>query len=279
MSKSIMGLKILNATIEQIDEINNFAKILREKELKELFSEKLSECFLILLLEKYTKIKNKLMTGKKKENVKSLIEKEIKPLYGTLEMNYFFKNNSNDIFIICYNDKVINKLIEKYDNIIDYSISSYSGETALELLINKMETLNKEDKQLKSQIIYQKVKKEWDDLTNDSRDPTEESYSVFISSDEDFFSNFFNETILKDLNFKDLFKSLDKKTIFKIYNFLFIMKEMESSEIKSLKEWNKKRSEIKSDSKYEKKILISYKEDIELIPNDLFLSSFIKEDL
>lgn len=279
MSKSIMGLKILNPTIEQIDEINKIAKVLREKELEELFKERLSECFLILLLEKYTKIKNKLMTHTKKENVKSLIEKEINPLYGSFEMNYFFKNNSTDVFIICYNDNVINKLIEKYDNIIDYSISSYSGETALESLINEMDMFNKADKQLKSQIIYQKIKKEWDDLTNDSRDPTEESYSVFISSDEDFFYNFFNEKILKDLNLKDLFKSLDEKTIFKIYNILFIMKEMESFEIKSLKEWYKKRNEIESDPQYKIKILISYKEDIELIPNDLLLSSFIKEEL
>lgn len=279
MSKSIMGLKILAPTIEQIDEINKTAKVLRERELTGVYSEKLNECFLILLLEKYTKIKNNLMTNKNKENVKSLIEKEINPLYSSLEINYFFKNDSNDVFIICYNCELRNKLIEKYDNIIDYSISSYSGETALESLINETESFNKIDKQLKSQIIYQKIKKEWELLTDDSRDPTERGYSVFILSDEEFFSNFFNSMILKDLNFKEMFKSLDEKTIFKIYEFLFIVKEMDLNTIETPKEWNKKMKEIKLNPKYLEKILKSYKEDIELIPNDLFLSSFVKEDL
>lgn len=294
MSSAIMGLKVINTSLKELEEIELEAKRITNKKLLDVFEFETKELILNLALNKLFE-ENLSVSDYNFENLtieetKSLLLNNLREKFDSegTQLGFFFQKDSPDILISCHSEKLIKLLEEKFENIVEFSYSNQSGYSSYEKTLKKANYLDKAGIEQKSYQLYSLIEAEWNERTDNSYFLSENGFMSDISdSNEDSMIGWIEDFFNSNENLKDFIEKTNEFHIISILRESAILREIKKiesndSEQKTSTEdhfesyFIKRRSIIDSCNILDKTLLLK-NEIVEKIDNQKTLSDFLKE--
>lgn len=294
MSSAIMGLKIINTSLEELEEIELEAKRIANKKLIDLFESESKELILNLALNKL--FEENLSVGDYNfenlniEETKSLLLNNLAEKFDSElpQLGFFFQKGSPDVLISCHSEKLIKALEEKFENVVEFSYSNQSGYSSYEKTLKKANYLDRDGVEQKSYKLCSLIESEWDERTENSYFLSENGFMLDISdSNEETIINWVEDFFNSNERVKDFIESTAESKLTSILRESAILREIKRMESNALDEgqptedrvidyFTKRRLVIDSCDILDKTLLLK-NEIVEKIDNQKILSDFLKE--
>lgn len=294
MSSAIMGLKIINTSLKELEEIELEAKKIANKKLIDLFESEAKELILNLALNKL--FEENLSVGDYNfedlniEETKSLLLNNLAEKFDSdlPQLGFFFQKDSPDVLISCHSEKLIKHLEEKFENVVEFSYSNQSGYSSYEKTLKKANYLDRDGVEQKSYKLCSLIESEWNERTNNSYFLSENGFMLDISdSNEETIINWIENFFNSNERVKDFIENTAESKLTSILRESAILREIKKMESNALDEgqptedhvidyFNKRRLVIDSCNILDKTLLLK-NEIVEKIDNQKILSDFLKE--
>lgn len=294
MSSAIMGLKIINTSLEELEEIELEAKRIANKKIIDLFESETKELILNLALNKLFEenlsvsdynFKNLNIEDTKSLLLNNLVEKFDSELP---QLGFFFQKDSPDVLISCHSEKLIKALEEKFENVVEFSYSNQSGYSSYEKTLKKANYLDRDGVEQKSYKLCSLIESEWNERTENSYFLSENGFMLDISDlNEETMINWVEDFFNSNEKVKDFIENTAESKLTSILRESAILREIKRMESKVLDEgqptedhiidyFNKRRIVLDSCDILEKTLLLN-NEIVEKIDNKKTLIDFLKE--
>jgi hypothetical protein len=289
-----MGLKIINTSLEELEEIELEAKKIANKKLIDLFESESKELILNLALNKL--FEENLSVGDYNfenlniEDTKSLLLNNLAEKFDSElpQLGFFFQKDSPDVLISCHSEKLIKALEEKFENVVEFSYSNQSGYSSYEKTLKKANYLDRDGIEQKSYKLCSLIESEWNERTENSYFLSENGFMLDISdSNEETIINWIENFFNSNERVKDFIENTAESKLTSILRESAILREIKKMESNALDEgqptedhvidyFNKRRLVIDSCNILDKTLLLK-NEIVEKIDNQKILSDFLKE--
>jgi hypothetical protein len=289
-----MGLKIINTSLKELEEIELEAKKIANKKLIDLFESEAKELILNLALNKL--FEENLSVGDYNfedlniEETKSLLLNNLAEKFDSdlPQLGFFFQKDSPDVLISCHSEKLIKHLEEKFENVVEFSYSNQSGYSSYEKTLKKANYLDRDGVEQKSYKLCSLIESEWNERTNNSYFLSENGFMLDISdSNEETIINWIENFFNSNERVKDFIENTAESKLTSILRESAILREIKKMESNALDEgqptedhvidyFNKRRLVIDSCNILDKTLLLK-NEIVEKIDNQKILSDFLKE--
>jgi hypothetical protein len=289
-----MGLKIINTSLEELEEIELEAKRIANKKLIDLFESESKELILNLALNKL--FEENLSVGDYNfenlniEDTKSLLLNNLAEKFDSElpQLGFFFQKDSPDVLISCHSEKLIKALEEKFENVVEFSYSNQSGYSSYEKTLKKANYLDRDGIEQKSYKLCSLIESEWNERTENSYFLSENGFMLDISdSNEETVINWIEDFFNSNERVKDFIENTAESKLTSILRESAILREIKRMESNALDEgqptedrvidyFNKRRLVIDSCDILDKTLLLK-NEIVEKIDNQKILSDFLKE--
>lgn len=294
MSSAIIGLKIINTSFEELENIELEAKIFANKQLLESFKLETEDLVLNLALNKLFEEKNISVSDYNfdklnREETKSLLLNKLEERFDleVPQLGFFFQKDSPDVLISCHSEKLIELLEEKFENVVEFSYSNQSGYSSYKKILEKANYLDKIGIEQKSYKLCSLIELEWNERTNNSYFLSEHGFMLDISEYKEALVDWIEDFFNSNEKLKDFIERTNESNIISILKESVILREikkMESNDIaqkksneEHLKDYFTKRKAVLDSCNIPEKISLLKNEIVEKIDNQKILSDFLKE--